>query len=72
MKCLDDKSRRPSAEDLLNTDFLQDLNDPANDKQCEIIDNVKAPKTKKKMIFRNPMPDIPEEEKEHSQVIKPS
>ena len=62
MSCLDDRSKRPTAQKLLEHPFLQDLTSINNAHPCNVSENQSKVKLKKKLVLKNPMEDIPEEE----------
>jgi hypothetical protein len=63
MSCIDDRSKRPTANKLLEHPFLQDQSATKNELPVAVSENPSKVKTlKKKLVLRNPMEDIPEEE----------
>ena len=63
MSCIDDRSKRPTANKLLEHPFLQDQSAINNELPVLVSENPSKVKTlKKKLVLVNPMEDIPEEE----------
>lgn len=62
MRCIDDRENRPSAMELLNSEFMMDSTSKNNSIPCAISEVPKAKAPKKKLIFKNNMEGIPEEE----------
>jgi len=62
MWCLDDRTKRPTAKQLLESEFMMDLTSEHNNNYCEIseVPRVKLPKHKK--VHKADLPDIEEEE----------
>ena len=61
--CLDERKKRPTAQQLLKSDFMNDTTSENNNQYVEISQEqkVKLPK-KKKTLARNQLPEIAEEE----------
>lgn len=62
MRCIDDRSKRPSAIELLNSEFLMDSESKNNSLPCSISEVPKVKMPKKKLVLKNIMDEIPEEE----------
>lgn len=62
MWCLDDRSRRPTAGQLLNSEFMNDMTSENNGKPCEVHEHVKIKVFRKKLFTKNQLAEIPEEE----------
>jgi hypothetical protein len=62
MSCIDDRSKRPNAQELLEHPFLQDLTSQNNGLPVSVSENPSRVKIKKKLVLKNPMEEIPEEE----------
>jgi len=63
--CLENRSIRPTAKNLLESDFMNDTTSENNNKYCEIseVARVKVPKKEKKFNpIKNMLPEIEEEE----------
>lgn len=58
MWCLDERATRPTAKQLLVSEFMSDTTSEINNHYVEIAEDLKYKIPKKKKMFKNNMPDI--------------